>query len=206
MSLPLFLACKIPKFLRFNGPLLFDLPPAAGLTAQEKKETLLRYQFTQLQRFYIFKFKGLDSSIFQSLSYPHAITRQQLINFAGSTWEDEGLFFLRAIMHQVWRNWDEITDEPDCKCPIMFSSDELSSHVAEGKVWDDYKGLFDSLGIPIDGWVHSEDFKAKAETMRNLVTEMLSPADNQQEVRRALRAWKLSNPGSTRLSTNVMDI
>jgi lysyl-tRNA synthetase class 2 len=206
MGLPLFLTCKIPKFLRFNGPLLFDLPPAAGLTTQEKKEKLLRYQLTQLQRFYISKFKDLDNTIFQALSYPHAVIRRQLIDFAGSTWEDEGLFFFREMMHQLWRDWDEITIQADNKCPITFTSDELSSHVAERKVWDEYKELFDSLGIPIDGWVHSEDFKLKAETMRNLVTEILSSADNREEVRRALRAWKLSDPGSTHLSSNVMDI
>ncbi|PGH23274.1 hypothetical protein AJ80_02690 [Polytolypa hystricis UAMH7299] len=168
MSVPLFLACKIPKFLKVDGPPLFDLPPAAGLSAQEKKETLLKYQLTQLQRFYISKLKDLDSSIFRALSYPHAIIRQQFIDFAGSTWEDDGLFLFREMMHQ--------------------------------KTWGNQKEVFDALGIPIDGWVHSEDFKFKAETMRNPVAEILSSADDQEEIRRALRAWKLSDPGSTHLS------
>ncbi|KAK2760891.1 hypothetical protein FQN54_002131 [Arachnomyces sp. PD_36] len=205
-SLPLFLNCKMPKFLKFNAPPLFDLPPAANLTTEEKRETLTRYQLTQLQTFYISKFKSLDSSILQALSYPHAIIRQQLIDFAGSTWEDEGLFFLREMMHQVWRDWSEITDQSGQKCPIEFESDELSSHVAEGKVWDDYKALFDSLGIPLDGWVHPEDFRPKAETMRKLVTEILDSVDDREDVRRALKAWKLSDPESTPISSSVMDI
>jgi hypothetical protein len=206
MSLPLFLTCKIPKFLRFSGPLLFDLPPAAGLTAEEKKEKLLRYQLTQLQSFYASKFKGLDSSIFRALSYPHAIVRQQLIDFAGSTWEDEGLFFFREMLHQACRDWGEITNQTQDRCPITFSSEELSSHVAERKVWCDYKELFDSLDIPTDGWVHSEDFKFKAETMQNLATEMLDSADNREEALHALRAWKLSDPESTHLSTKTMNL
>lgn len=134
MSLPLFLTCKIPRFLQFRGPLLFDLPPAAGLSAQEKEDNLLRYQLTQLQRFYFSRFSGLDDILSRSLAYPHAITRQQLVEFAGSTWEDEGLFFFREMMHQVWKNWNEITNQPSQPCPITFTPDELSSHDAEGRL------------------------------------------------------------------------
>ncbi|KAI9731010.1 MAG: hypothetical protein M1834_005471 [Cirrosporium novae-zelandiae] len=116
-----------------NGPLLFDLPPATGLTAQEKKENLLRYQLTQLQRFYISKFQNLDNGVFRALSDPHALTRQQLVDFAGSTWEDDGLFLFREMMHRTRRDWEEITGRPRCECPVSFSPDELSSHTAEGK-------------------------------------------------------------------------
>ncbi|OAX77680.1 hypothetical protein ACJ72_08018 [Emergomyces africanus] len=206
MSLPLFMNCKLPKFLRINGPLLFDLPPATGLTAEEKKETLLRYEHTQLQRFYISKFKNLDPHIFQAISYPHAIIRQQLIDFAGSTWEDDGLFFLRDMMHNVWRNWDEMTSKPNEKCPITFGPKEISSHIAEGEIWNNYKVFFDSLDIPLGGWVHPEDFKSKADVMRNLARELLDSADDRDEARQALKAWKLSDPNSTSLCSKVMDI
>lgn len=206
MSLPLFMNCKLPKFLRINGPLLFDLPSASGLTAEEKKETLLRYEHTQLQRFYISKFQNLDPSVFRAMSYPHAIIRQQLIDFAGSTWEDDGLFFLREMMHQVWRDWNEITSRPGEQCPITFDSEEISSHVAEGKIWDEYKAFFDSIDIPLDGWVHPEDFQSKANVMRDLVGEILDSADDRDETLQALRAWKLTDPDSVNSCSKVMDI
>ncbi|OJD21311.1 hypothetical protein ACJ73_07348 [Blastomyces percursus] len=196
----------LPKFLRINGPLLFDLPPAASIAPEERKETLLRYEHTQLQKFYISRLKNLDPHIFQAISYPHAIIRQQLINFAGSTWEDDGLFFLREMMHNVWRDWNEITSSPNEKCPITFESNEISSHVAEGKFWDNYKAFFDSIDIPLDGWVHPEDFKSKAAVMQNLAKEMLDSAEDRNETRQALKAWKLSDPNSTSLCSKVMDI
>ncbi|KAI1938632.1 Phosphotransferase enzyme [Ophidiomyces ophidiicola] len=197
MSLPLFVTTKIPKFLRFKGSALFDLPPAADLTETEKKETLLRYQLTQLQRFYFSKFQSLDSVVFHALSDPYASVRQQLINFAGSTWEDDGLFLFREMMHQTWQDWNGIVGQTDLLCSITFSSDEISSHAAEQKAWDDYKALFDSLDIPIDGWVHTQDFRVKAEILHNLVREVMDSADNKDEVQQALRAWKLSDPEST---------
>ncbi|KAK2810350.1 hypothetical protein FQN50_003081 [Emmonsiellopsis sp. PD_5] len=205
-ALPLFLTCKIPKFLRLNGPLLFDLPPAAGLTAQEKKETLFRYQLTQLQSFYCSKFRDLDNGIFRAMSDEHAMTRQQLVDFAGSTWEDDGLLFFRETLRQVLADWNEIANGTDSNCPITLSSNELSSHAAERKVWDEYKALFDSLGIPIDGWVHLEDFESAADTMRKLVTEIIATAENQEAARRAMRAWKLTDQKSTVLSSRAMDI
>lgn len=48
MSLPLFLTCRIPKFLRFRRPLQSELPPAAGLSEQEKKDNLLKDQYVSL--------------------------------------------------------------------------------------------------------------------------------------------------------------
>ncbi|KAI2038307.1 Phosphotransferase enzyme [Ophidiomyces ophidiicola] len=197
MSLPLFVQSKIPKFLRSQGPRLFDLPPAAGLTENEKQETFLRYQLSQLQGFYVSKFQYFDSDIFQTLSDPHATIRQQLIDFAGSTWEDDGLFIFKQMMHQVWQNWNELVGDADRPCPIAFSPHDISLHEVEKNAWDDYRELFSSLDIPIDGWVHSQDFRAKAETLQNLARETLASADNKDEVRQALNAWKLTNPEST---------
>ncbi|EEP81758.1 hypothetical protein UREG_06623 [Uncinocarpus reesii 1704] len=197
MSLPLFLTCKIPKFLRFNGPLLINIPPTAGLSTQEKADILLRYQLTQLQRFYIARFDDLDRSVFRVLADPYATTRQQLVEFAGSTWEDDGLLFLRERMRQVWHAWADFTNKPGEECPITFSADELATHNAEMKAWDGFNQFFDFLGIPMDGWVHPEDFKLKAETMQDIAGKMVSTADDQEEARCAIRAWNLSDPEAT---------
>lgn len=204
-ALPLFLTCKTPKFLRFNGPLFSDLPSVAGLTAQ-KKETLLRYQLTQLQSFYCSKFRDLDHGIFRAISDTHAVTSQQLVDFAGSTWEDDGLLFFRETLRQVLSDWNEIASGTNSNCPLTLSSDELSSHAGERKVWDEHKALFDSLSIPIDGWVHLEDFQSAADMMQKLVTEIMATADNQEVVQCAIRAWKLIDPESTVLSSRAMDI
>ncbi|KAM5474969.1 Phosphotransferase enzyme [Microsporum audouinii] len=206
MSVPLFMAARIPKFLKFDGPMLFDLPSAANLTEMEKKETLLRYELTQLQGFYVSKFQNLGSSAYEALSYPYATIRQQLIDLAGFTWEDEGLFFFREMLHRIWHDWGEISNQPAHKCPIEFDPDELSSHAAEKKGWNDYKALFESLGISNDGWVHSEDFGMKAKAMRNLAMEILNSSEDREEARRALIAWKLSDPTSTHLSPKVVDV
>lgn len=203
--LPVFHACRIPKFLKIQGPLLFDLPSATGLTPQEKEDTFQRYQLTQLQRLYISKFRESDPDVFSALSFPHALTRQQLIDFSGYTWDDDGLFLLREMILRTGREWMELTGQPQSSCPVVFSADELASHAAEAKSWDDRRDLFGALGVPIDGWVHPEDFEAKVETMRNLVASVIDAADDKDGVRDALRAWKLSDSGPARLG-NLMDI
>ncbi|PTU21356.1 hypothetical protein P175DRAFT_0500262 [Aspergillus ochraceoroseus IBT 24754] len=200
-SLPIFHTCRIPKFLKTHGPLLFDLPPATRLTPQEKEENLRRYQLTQLQRLYISKFREIDNDIFSALSCPQALTRQQLIDFSGYTWDDDGLFLFQEMMLRTFREWTELTGQPQPSVPVTFTADEIASHVAEGKSWEDRSDLFRALGIPIDGWVHLEDFEAKVETMRNLVSSVIDSADDKDGAREALRAWKLSD-----LSGNLMDI
>ncbi|KKK14208.1 phosphotransferase enzyme family protein [Aspergillus ochraceoroseus] len=192
---------RIPKFLKTHGPLLFDLPPATRLTPQEKEENLRRYQLTQLQRLYISKFREIDNDIFSALSCPQALTRQQLIDFSGYTWDDDGLFLFQEMMLRTFREWTELTGQPQPSVPVTFTADEIASHVAEGKSWEDRSDLFRALGIPIDGWVHLEDFEAKVETMRNLVSSVIDSADDKDGAREALRAWKLSD-----LSGNLMDI
>ncbi|KEY83884.1 phosphotransferase enzyme [Aspergillus fumigatus] len=162
-SLPVFHACRLPKFLNIHGPLLFDLPSATGLTPQEKEENLQRYQLTQLQRLYITKFCQIDNDVVSALSFPQALTRQQLIDFSGYTWEDDGLFLFREMMIRTWREWMEFTGQPQSSCPVTFGADELASHVAEGTSWEDRRELFSALGIPIGGWVHLEHFEAKVE-------------------------------------------
>lgn len=162
-SLPVFHACRLPKFLNIHGPLLFDLPSATGLTPQEKEENLQRYQLTQLQRLYISKFCQIDNDVVSALSFPQALTRQQLIDFSGYTWEDDGLFLFREMMIRTWREWMEFTGQPQSSCPVTFGADELASHVAEGTSWEDRRELFSALGIPIGGWVHLEHFEAKVE-------------------------------------------
>ncbi|KAJ5044237.1 Phosphotransferase enzyme [Penicillium rubens] len=91
-------------------------------------------------------------------------------------------------------------------CPVTFGADELASHVAEGKSWEDRRELFDTLGVPIDGWVHLEDFEAKVETMRNLVSSVIDATDDKDGAKDALRAWKLSESGPASLSGSLMDI
>ncbi|KMK56576.1 hypothetical protein Y699_05491 [Aspergillus fumigatus Z5] len=154
---------RLPKFLNVHGPLLFDLPSATGLTPQEKEENLQRYQLTQLQRLYISKFCQIDNDVVSALSFPQALTRQQLIDFSGYTWEDDGLFLFREMMIRTWREWMEFTGQPQSSCPVTFGADELASHVAEGTSWEDRRELFSALGIPIGGWVHLEHFEAKVE-------------------------------------------
>ncbi|KAF4252244.1 hypothetical protein KXW65_005872 [Aspergillus fumigatus] len=154
---------QLPKFLNIHGPLLFDLPSATGLTPQEKEENLQRYQLTQLQRLYISKFCQIDNDVVSALSFPQALTRQQLIDFSGYTWEDDGLFLFREMMIRTWREWMEFTGQPQSSCPVTFGADELASHVAEGTSWEDRRELFSALGIPIGGWVHLEHFEAKVE-------------------------------------------
>ncbi|KAH1450547.1 hypothetical protein KXX16_005464 [Aspergillus fumigatus] len=154
---------RLPKFLNIHGPLLFDLPSATGLTPQEKEENLQRYQLTQLQRLYISKFCQIDNDVVSALSFPQALTRQQLIDFSGYTWEDDGLFLFREMMIRTWREWMEFTGQPQSSCPVTFGADELASHVAEGTSWEDRRELFSALGIPIGGWVHLEHFEAKVE-------------------------------------------
>ncbi|QVM05876.1 hypothetical protein D8B26_000583 [Coccidioides posadasii str. Silveira] len=205
-SLPAFHACRIPKFLKIHGPLLFDLPSATGLTPQEKEENLRRYQLTQLHRLYISKFCEIDNDVFSALSFPQALTRQQLIDFSGYTWDDDGLFLFREMMLRTWREWMELTGQPQSSCPVTFGADELASHVAEGKSWEDHRDLFGALGVPSDGWVHLEDFEAKVETMRNLVSSVIDAAGDKDGVKDALRAWKLSESGPASLSGNLMDI
>ncbi|KAM0090558.1 Phosphotransferase enzyme [Aspergillus fumigatus] len=154
---------RLPKFLNIHGPLLFDLPSATGLTPQEKEENLQRYQLTQLQRLYISKFCQIDNDVVSALSFPQALSRQQLIDFSGYTWEDDGLFLFREMMIRTWREWMEFTGQPQSSCPVTFGADELASHVAEGTSWEDRRELFSALGIPIGGWVHLEHFEAKVE-------------------------------------------
>ncbi|GAT22169.1 phosphotransferase enzyme family protein [Aspergillus luchuensis] len=205
-SLPIFHACRMPKFLRFQGSLLFDLPPATGLTPEEKEDNLRRYQLTQLQRLYISKFRDIDDDIFSAISFPQALTRQQLIDFSGYTWDDDGLFLFQEMMLRTWREWMELTGQPQSSCPVAFTVDELASHAAEEKSWEGRRELFDALGIPTDGWVHLEDFEAKVETMRNLVSSIIDSADDKDSVKEALRAWKLSDLGPASLSGNLMSI
>ena len=205
-SLPIFYACRIPKFLKINGPFLFDLPPAAGLTSEEKEDNLRRYQLTQLQGFYISKFREIDDDVFSALSFPHALTRQQLIDFAGYTWDDAGLFLLREMIHRTCDEWTELTGLPPSSFPVKPDAGELATHVAERKSWDDRQALFSALGIPLDGWVHPEDFEAKVEAMQDLVRSVIDSADDKDGAKRALRAWKVSESGPASLSGNLMDI
>jgi lysyl-tRNA synthetase class 2 len=191
-SLPLFLTCRIPKFLRIDGPLLFDLPPAANLTIREKEENLARYQLTHLQKFYVSKLRHLDDKIFRALSYPHALTRQQLVDFAGSTWEDDGLFLLQEMLHRTWRDWKEITSHRREECPIAFSPEESLSQAEEGKRWNNYWDFFNILGVPMDGWVRLEDFETKVEMMRELAAAMIDSAEDKDVFKSALRAWRLT--------------
>jgi lysyl-tRNA synthetase class 2 len=101
-----FHACRIPKFLKIkNRSLLFDLPPASGLVPEEKADVLRRYQLTQLQRHYISKFREVDDNLFSALSFPQALTRQQLVDFAGHTWEYDGLYMFREMMLRAFREW-----------------------------------------------------------------------------------------------------
>ncbi|KAL4875984.1 phosphotransferase enzyme family protein [Aspergillus karnatakaensis] len=206
-TLPLFHDCRIPKFLKIhNGGLLFDLPSATGLTAQQKEDNLQRYQLTQLQQLYISKFRDLDNDIFSALSFPQASTRQQLIDFAGYTWDDDGLYLFQEMLLRTWREWAGLTGQPQSSCPVAFRDDELAFHVAEGRSWEDRRELFAALGVPMDGWVHAEDFEAKVEAMRDLVRSIIDAADDEDGVREALRAWKLSESGPASLSRNLMDI
>ncbi|OJD19579.1 hypothetical protein AJ78_00436 [Emergomyces pasteurianus Ep9510] len=99
-----------------------------------------------------------------------------------------------------------MTSRRNEKCPIIFEPKEISLHIAEEEIWNNYKAFFDSLDIPLDGWVHLEDFKSKADIMRNLARELLDSADDRSEARQALRAWKLTDPNSTTLCSKVMDI
>ncbi|KDB25301.1 hypothetical protein H109_02864 [Trichophyton interdigitale MR816] len=52
----------------------------------------------------------------------------------GSTWEDDGLFFLRDMMHNVWHNLDEMTSRSNEKFPMTFGPNEISSHIVEGEI------------------------------------------------------------------------
>ncbi|PYH34307.1 phosphotransferase enzyme family protein [Aspergillus neoniger CBS 115656] len=185
-SLPISHACRMPKFLRFQGSLLFDLPPATGLRPEEKEDNLRRYQLTQLQRLYISRFRDIDNDVFSAISFPQALTRQQLIDFSGYTWDDDGLFLFQEMMLRTWREWMGLTGQPQSSCPVAFTADELASHAAEEKSW--------------------EDFEAKVETMRNLVSSIIDSADDKDSVKEALRAWKLSDLGPASLSGNLMSI
>lgn len=109
-------------------------------------------------------------------------------------------------MLRTWHEWLELTGQPQSSCPVTFGADELASHVAEGKSWEDRRELFGALGVPIDGWVHLEDFEAKVETMRNLVSSVIDAADDKDGVKDALRAWKLSESGPASLLGNLMAI
>jgi hypothetical protein len=205
--IPLFLTCGIPKFLRMDGPLLYDLPPATNLTAREKEETLARYQLTQLQMAYITKLRALDEKGFQAISDPYALDRQQLIDFAGSTWEDDGLFLLQEMLHRTWCGWEEITGQKREDCPISFSPEESLAHAEEGKSWNKFREVFNALGIPFDGWVHPEDFESKVETMRGVVAAVLvQSAENVEEAKAALRAWKLTESRAGSKPGDIMEI
>lgn len=72
--------------------------------------------------------------------------------------------------------------------------DQLELHAAEGKNWNARRDLFDTVGIPVDGWVHPEEFEAKAKAMLHLVNLIVDAADDEDSVKRALQAWKLSRP------------
>jgi len=204
--IPLFLACRIPKFLRMNGPLLCDLPPATDLTAREKEENLARYQLTQLQRAYITKLRALNEKSFRALSDSYALDRQRLIDFAGSTWEDDGLFLLQEMLHRTWCEWEEITGQKREDCPITFSPEESLAQAEEGKSWNKFREVFSALGIPIDGWVHPEDFESKVETMRGLVAAVVQSAEDVEEAKAALRAWKLTESRSGSKPGDIMEI
>ncbi|KAJ0421406.1 phosphotransferase enzyme family protein [Aspergillus carlsbadensis] len=153
-TLPVFHACRIPKFLNINND-------PAGLAPEEKEDIRRRYQITQLQRHYISKFRQFDDDIFSALSFPLALTRQQLIDFAGYTWDDDGLYMSREMVLRAEREWEELTGQPRSTCPVAFDADEIALHDAEGKNWDDYRDFFDAIGVPLDGWVHHEDFEEK---------------------------------------------
>ncbi|KAL4947114.1 phosphotransferase enzyme family protein [Aspergillus filifer] len=149
-SLPIFHACRIPKFLKVHGPLLFDLPGH-----------LRRYQLTQLQKFYISKLRKIDNDVFSALSFPQALTRQQLIDFSAYTWHEN----------------------PQSSCPVTSGIDELASHAAEEKSWEDLRDV---------------------ETMRTLVSPVIDASDDKDGVRDALRACKLSDSGPASLSGNLI--
>ncbi|KAH2315302.1 hypothetical protein KXV47_001911 [Aspergillus fumigatus] len=120
-------------------------------------------RFWEEERRFMNAFRGPYNDVVSALSFPQALTRQQLIDFSGYTWEDDGLFLFREMMIRTWREWMEFTGQPQSSCPVTFGADELASHVAEGTSWEDRRELFSALGIPIGGWVHLEHFEAKVE-------------------------------------------
>ncbi|KAL3477205.1 kinase-like domain-containing protein [Aspergillus californicus] len=112
----------------------------------------------------------------------------------------------RKADNGVFSALSELTGQPQSSCPVAFTDDELASHAAEGKDWDDRRDLFKALDIPFDGWVHPEVFEAKVEIMRNLVSLVVDSAEDKDVAKDALRAWKLSESGPASLSGNLMDI
>ncbi|KAL3447716.1 hypothetical protein BJX65DRAFT_295552 [Aspergillus insuetus] len=170
-SLPVFYGRRIPKFLKINGPLLFDLPPAAGLARKGKRRDFAEIPAYTAQRHYISKFRKLDDDVFSALSFPQASTRQQLLNFAGYTRDDDGLYLFREMMLRACREWEELTDQPQISHPVTF----------------------DILGIPIDRWVHHEDFEEKMTIMRNLVDSIIEAADDKDGVKDAIETVGVVN-------------
>jgi lysyl-tRNA synthetase class 2 len=201
-----FHACRIPKFLEINGSLLFDLPPAAGLVPEEKEDVLRRYQLTQLQRHYISKFREVDDNLFSALSFPQALTRQQLVEFCRVHVGGDRLYLSREMMLRACREWEELTGQPPSTCPVTFDADEIALHDTEAKSWEGRRDLFDSLGIPLLGWVHHEEFEEKVAMMRKLVNSVIDDAEDKDAVEEALRAWKLSESGPASLSGNLMSV
>jgi lysyl-tRNA synthetase class 2 len=168
--------------------LLFDLPPAAGLAPQEKEEILRRYQLTQLQRHYISKFREDDGDVFPAASFPQALTRQQLVDFAAYTWGDDGLYLFREMMLRACREREGLTGQPQFTCPVKFDTHVIALHDAEGKSWKDCRDSFGAHGLPIDGWVHPEDFEEKLAIVRDLVSSAIDAADDKDAAREHIRS------------------
>jgi hypothetical protein len=205
LCLPTFLACKLPQFLQVNGPLLFDLPPQDGLTAEEKRANWTRFEYTQLQRLFLARLRKLDAVAFQAIAAPQALTKQQLVSFAGSSWDDdEGLFLLREILHRVYKNWNEF--EVGTSCPMRLSAEEHASQTNEGKKWNQFQDFFNSLGIPRNGWVHHDEFVSKSKILHHVVVALIESAEDAEEAKQAMRALKITSTSPNAQPGDIIDI
>ncbi|KAL4914724.1 hypothetical protein BDW62DRAFT_204351 [Aspergillus aurantiobrunneus] len=165
-----------------------------------------RYMLTQLQHFYISQFQNADRDVFSSLSFPHALTPQQLIDFSAYTWDDDGLFLLRNMMKQASNEWSKLIGRPPAVCPYKVSED-YEARLHEAQYWNGGSDLFAAFGIPIDGWVHPDEFETKVEAVRTLVQQMTDMSDDEEETKKGLTGLEaIRLIGPWRVGRNNADI
>lgn len=138
------------------------------LEPYEREEGIREHQEVGLKKYYEMASRKFNPRLIETPEATQIGEEHQvpaLFNINGRSWTD-GPIPLRHILIQITENWEQITGNISCPCPISFSLEEITQSATATEAWAEAYNELQTLRSSLvgrDGWVsHDEYVEEKA--------------------------------------------
>jgi hypothetical protein len=197
--IPLFLHCGIPDSLQSYGgtvseclqvPALPDNLDDLGGEEQCHEAELFRKR--QIHYLYFARTAALNTTHYDTLTYPLSIPRRRLFRHASDPWEGDKIT-VKADLVRISGEWSRLDSRETGSCPITYSEEESAEYLrldqAQEEADEQLQICQDFVGVGSEGWVPVERFDEAKQREMKLKADALEAAESEEERTRLEENW-----------------